>query len=274
MAAATANPAVTSTETDTQELTNSKIRSLRRFNGVMGGVHLVQAALMLVLSTAFALPVMTSFLQFDSATGTLTPNPTVAFELPIGPLVALFLFISAVAHFLIASPPIYPWYARNLKLGANYARWAEYALSSSVMIVVIAMLAGIYDIATLLVMFALNAMMNLFGWMMELHNQTTRKTDWTSYIFGVIAGIVPWIAIGIYLFGAGSGDARPPTFVYVIFGSIFVFFNSFAINMILQYRKVGRWRDYLFGERVYIILSLVAKSLLAWQVFFGTLRPM
>jgi hypothetical protein len=60
----------------------------------------------------------------------------------------------------------------------------------------------------------------------------------------------------------------------VIFGSIFVFFNVFAINMILQYKKVGRWRDYLFGERVYIILSLVAKSLLAWQVFFGTLRPM
>jgi hypothetical protein len=43
--------------------------------------------------------------------------------------------------------------------------------------------------------------------------------------------------------------------------------------MVLQYRKVGRWKDYLFGERMYIVLSLVAKSLLAWQIFFGTLRP-
>jgi len=41
----------------------------------------------------------------------------------------------------------------------------------------------------------------------------------------------------------------------------------------LQYKKVGKWQDYLYGERVYIILSLVAKSLLAWQVFAGTLRP-
>ncbi|MGQ9622655.1 MAG: hypothetical protein ACUVTO_04325 [Candidatus Caldatribacteriaceae bacterium] len=24
-------------------------------------------------------------------------------------------------------------------------------------------------------------------------------------------------------------------------------FNIFAINMVLQYRKVGPWRDYLFG---------------------------
>ena len=32
-----------------------------------------------------------------------------------------------------------------------------------------------------------------------------------------------------------------------------------------------RWADYLVGERTYITLSLVAKSLLAWQVFSGTL---
>jgi len=50
-----------------------------------------------------------------------------------------------------------------------------------------------------------------------------------------------------------------------------VFFNSFAVNMVLQYRQVGKWRDYLFGEVAYVFLSLVAKSLLAWQVFAGTL---
>jgi hypothetical protein len=42
--------------------------------------------------------------------------------------------------------------------------------------------------------------------------------------------------------------------------------------MFLQYRKVGPWKDYLFGERVYVFLSLFAKSALAWQVFAGTLR--
>jgi hypothetical protein len=42
-------------------------------------------------------------------------------------------------------------------------------------------------------------------------------------------------------------------------------------TMWLQYRRVGRWRSYLFGERAYFVLSLVAKSALAWQVFAGTL---
>jgi Heliorhodopsin len=137
------------------------------------------------------------------------------------------------------------------------------------MMVVIAMLVGIYDVVSLIAIFALNAAMILFGWLMELHNQTTTRTSWTAYTFGCLAGAVPWVAVAVYL----AGDADPPGFVYGIFASIFVFFNVFAVNMLLQYRKVGRWRDYLHGERVYMLLSLCAKSALAWQVFAGTLQP-
>jgi len=60
---------------------------------------------------------------------------------------------------------------------------------------------------------------------------------------------------------------------YGIFFSIFVFFNIFALNQYLQYKRIGKWSDYLYGEKMYILLSFVAKSLLAWQVFTGTLRP-
>jgi hypothetical protein len=52
-----------------------------------------------------------------------------------------------------------------------------------------------------------------------------------------------------------------------------VSFNIFAINMVLQRLKVGRWADYLHGERSYMILSLVAKTLLAWQVWSGVFMP-
>ena len=41
--------------------------------------------------------------------------------------------------------------------------------------------------------------------------------------------------------------------------------------MILQYKQVGPWRDYLFGEKVYIMLSLTAKALLAWLIFANVL---
>jgi hypothetical protein len=184
-------------------------------------------------------------------------------------MVALFLFISAFDHFLLAGP-LYGWYVSGLKENHNYARWYEYAISSSVMIVVIGVLVGVRDIAGIILIFTLNSTMNLFGLMMEKHNQTTKKTDWTSYIFGTYAGIIPWVVISIYLLGSGAGG-RVPDFVYYIYIVIGAFFFSFAFNMILQYKKVGRWKDYLFGEYVYILLSLFAKTVLAWLVFGGAL---
>jgi hypothetical protein len=247
---------------------------LRALNVGAGILHLVQGVAMLALANDFTLPVMSFFLGFEPGREpSLQPDPQVVFDLRIGPVVAAFLFLSAAAHLTVAAPRVHRWYRRNLDRGINPARWTEYSVSSTVMIVVIGMLVGIYDLAALLLLATANASMILFGWLMEEHNQTTPRTNWLSYWFGVFAGAMPWVAIAIYLAGAGSGEMGPPTFVYYIFVSIFLFFNVFAINMVLQYRRVGRWRDYRFGERVYIILSLSAKSLLAWQVFAGTLRP-
>jgi hypothetical protein len=61
--------------------------------------------------------------------------------------------------------------------------------------------------------------------------------------------------------------------VFTIIPTIFVFFNIFAVNIMLQYMKVGPWKDYLFGEWMYIVLSLFAKTALAWQIWLGTLAP-
>ncbi len=248
-------------------------KNLRSWNLAMFALHAIQSVAMLLLSNSFALPITTLFVEFDPATQKLGQDLQVITEVMIGPMVAAFLALSALAHLTVSLPGVYEWYVQNLKKGANYARWIEYSLSSSLMIVVIALLTGMYDAISLMLMFGLNAMMILFGWLMELHNQSTSKTNWTAYIFGCIAGVLPWVAIACYLAFAGEGDYKAPSFVYWIFFSMFIFFNTFAVNMVLQYKKIGKWKEYTYGEKMYIILSLVAKSLLAWQVFAGTLRP-
>jgi hypothetical protein len=247
---------------------------LRLFNAAMALLHLSQGVLMLLLSNDFSLPVTTSFLEFDEVSEKLVARDDTLLDLRIAPLVASFLFISAFAHLALTLPGVYQWYVRNLGLGINYARWYEYALSASVMIVVIAMLTGMYDLGSLILIFTLTAAMIFFGLLMEVQNHGAARVNWTPFVLGSVAGVIPWIVIGLYLLAPASrsiGDV--PTFVYAIYISLFVWFNMFAVNMWLQYRKVGPWRDYLFGERMYIILSLTAKSALAWQVFAGTLRP-
>ncbi|MGA1792537.1 MAG: heliorhodopsin HeR [Thermoplasmatota archaeon] len=251
---------------------NGVFRKLRIFNLVMAVLHFLQGLVMVIISNDFTIEVTRGYLDFDPVTERLFPETANVLDIRLGPLIASFLFMSSVAHFLIGTG-LYKRYVKDLRKGMNRFRWYEYSISASVMIVAIAMLTGIYDLGTLLLIFFMNLMMILFGLRMEVHNQGREHLDWSPFIYGCIAGVIPWIAIGIHLFGAGGGDGGPPTFVYYIYGSIAVFFNCFAINMVLQYKKVWKWKNYLFGETVYIILSLVAKSLLAWQVFAGTLRP-
>ena len=251
----------------------TKFAKLRRFNLIMGFLHLIQGIGMILLSNDTTYPIFTNYLTFNTSTMSLSPEPTLLYELRFGPAVAAFLLLSAIAHFSLSTFG-YKWYVSSLKKGMNPVRFYEYALSSSLMIVLIGMLVGIWDLGALILIFGVNAAMNLFGIMMEYHNQYTEKTNWLSFIFGSIAGIIPWIVIVLYFVGSiNSSEAKPPSFVYAIIPTIFVFFNIFAVNMVLQYKKVGKWKDYLYGERVYIILSLVAKTALAWQIFAGTLAP-
>lgn len=262
-----------------EETSEISFKNLRIFNGIMGGLHLVQAIIMLVAGLVitnikdFKLPITTDYLYYDEVLQRLVKGiPTQIGSIPIGVAVSTFLFLSAIAHFLTVLPSLNNFYNRNLEKGINYFRWFEYALSSSVMIVLIAMLFGVYDLSSLILIVGANATMNLMGLMMEIHNQTTQRTNWASFIIGTFIGLVPWLIIILYLAG-NPGVGNAPWFVWAIFGGYLGFFWSFPINMILQYAKVGKWKDYLFGERGYIILSLVSKSLLAWLVFAGTLQP-
>lgn len=244
---------------------------LRRFNAAMGIFHFIQGALMLLISNSVALPIQSNFLYYDGVS--ISTRTETLFELPIGPAVAAFLFMSALAHWAVASPWLYPWYVRNLKRRINYARWIEYSFSASWMLVIIALLVGIFDFGALLLIFVSCMVMNLCGMLMEMRNQDRQQVDWAPFYVGCIAGLVPWVVIIAYFVGAIAPYSDTiPSFVYLIIVSLFVTFNIFPLNMVLQYRKKGRWADYLVGERGYILLSLFAKSILAWQVWSGTLR--
>ena len=242
---------------------------LRRYNVVAAVVHAIQAVVVVILSNDFSLPVTGNYMTGPPGSG--SSEMVVIVDIPTGAAVAAFLALSAVFHVIVASQPFHGRYTAGLAQQHNYFRWVEYSLSSSLMIVLIAQLTGITDVAALLAIFGVNASMILFGALQEKYQQPG-DGGWVPFVFGCIAGIVPWLAVLVYVVAPGSTSAaEPPAFVYAIIVSLFIFFNTFALNQWLQYKQVGRIRDYLGGERAYITLSLVAKSLLAWQVFGGTL---
>lgn len=244
-------------------------RRLRALNVIVGLAHAAQAIVLLMIASDAALPVATTFLEGPPGSGDY--GRAELFELAFAPAVAAFLLLAAVDHLLVATPGISGWYDANVAAGRNPARWWEYSVSASLMVVLIAMLAGVTEAAALVAVFGVNAAMILFGLTMERVNDPGRDVDWRPFLYGCVAGAVPWIAIGLQIVVGESEGGDVPGFVIAIFVTLFVLFNSFAVNMALQYRQVGRWRDPAFAEAAYIVLSLTAKSLLAWQVYAGAL---
>jgi hypothetical protein len=239
---------------------------LRRYNVIAGCAHAAQAAAILLLANSFSLPVKATYMTGPPGPGVGQQIVTL-FNVRFAWAIAAFFGLSALAHFTVAGPRWKSYQAQLLK-NRNPYRWIEYSMSASIMIVLIAMLVGINDIAALIALVGVNASMIGFGWMQERYEEPGGGLG--PFWIGCLAGAVPWIAIGVYLAGPGANQ-HAPGFVYAIFFSLFLLFNCFAVTQLLQYKQVSKWKDYLAGESTYVTLSLVAKSLLAWQIFASTL---
>ncbi|MBC8091642.1 MAG: heliorhodopsin HeR [Pseudonocardia sp.] len=247
------------------DLTAPRLRRLRTWNVALTVLHAAQAVAVLVIASDFAIDLTTAYPA--GPPGTPVPQAESAFAVPIGPAIAVFLALAALDH-LLTGVLLRRTYESGLARGVNPFRWLEYSLSSTIMVVLVAMYAGIIQVSAVIAIVGANVAMILFGWVQERTNPPGRRpADLAPFWFGCVAGAAPWVAITLNL--VGSEDV--PAFVYGIFFSLFAFFMSFAVNQWLQYRQVGPWRDYGFGESVYLVLSLAAKSALAWQIVAGSL---
>lgn len=246
-------------------VTSDRLRNLRIWNLGLTALHLIQAALVVLLAGDFAISVTSTFPQ--GPPGTPQPAPEALFEIPIGWATAIFLTLAALDH-LLTGTVARDRYESDLRRGINRFRWVEYSFSATLMVVLIALYSGITGINALVAIAGANVAMILFGWIQERMNPPHREeTTMLPFWFGTLAGLAPWVVIAINVVGAET----VPGFVYGIVVAQFVFFFSFGLNQWLQYRGVGRWADYAFGEKSYLVLSLVAKSVLAWQIFGGSL---
>ncbi|MFM8531361.1 MAG: heliorhodopsin HeR [Ilumatobacteraceae bacterium] len=248
------------TDTSTNRLAN-----LRKWNLSLTVLHAVQAVMILVMAGDFAITITSTFPA--GPPGTRLETPESLFDLPIGSAVAVFLALAALDH-LVTATVARSTYETDLGRGINRFRWVEYSLSATLMMILIASYSGITDIAAVLAIVGANVGMILFGWLQESNNPPGRAaTSMKPFWFGTIAGAMPWIAVWVNVIGA----VEVPGFVFGIVVAEQIFFFSFALNQWLQYRRVGRWADYLFGEKTYLVLSLAAKSFLAWQIYGGSL---
>ncbi len=246
-------------------VTEPRLAGLRRWNVALAVLHLAQAIVVVLLAGSFAITVTSSVPE--GPPGTAAAAPEALFDVPIGWAVAFFLLLAALDH-LLTGTISRRTYERDLRRGINRFRWVEYSVSATLMVVLIGFYSGITSINTVIAVAGANVGMILFGWLQELMNPPGRTTTtMLPFWFGTIVGLAPWVSIAFNIVGSET----VPGFVYGIVVVQAVLFFSFGLNQWLQYRGVGKWADYAYGEKTYLVLSLVAKSLLAWQIFAGSL---
>ncbi len=248
----------------------------RTLNFIFAGIYAVQAALLIVLSKAVTVPVSTSYLSLDPLLSqggkpVLAPATRNLFELNLTYLIVIIVLIAAITH-LIAATTYRKQYEAGLDNGFNKARWTAWGVAAPLLLTTIALVCGIYDISTLLAIIVLTFIATIMGSVMNKGNVKAKQVTWLSFVVGCIVGFVPLLIISIYLWGASVFGSGLPKAIYWIFASTLLFSFLFVVSSYLFYKKRGKWTDYLYAERVYMILSLVATTALVWQIFAAILH--
>ena len=178
-------------------------------------------------------------------------------------LVIAFLLLSSTSHLILLIPKIYDIYFSNLQKQINYFRWVEYSISSSIMMVILSLLVNITSIFSLLGIFIMQALVIGSGFLSEKQN-AGYKVDKYGLWLGYSIYAFLWVLLSFQFFRSGAFlDAS----IVNVFISMFVLFSLFPINNILSLSKRWGWKDYMFTEKCFTLLSLLAKGALALQIY-------
>lgn len=252
--------------------TTLSLNSLQKINLIAGGLYIIQAALILFFANNSTLSVTTQYLTTDSLLQTsgnsqLVPAFRYLADINVSFLIAGFLSVAAVMH-ILAATFLRRSYENSLARGTNPIRWYGFSMSAGLLMVTVALLVGIQDIASLIMIFGLMIIANITALVTEARPSSRRL----GVIVGGLASLLPWLAIALYVVHTRVyGDVVLSGYVYALIGSLFVLMAVLASNFYLHYKKVSKWSNYLFVETAVLVTSFVLKTAVAWQIFVGIL---
>jgi hypothetical protein len=193
------------------------------------------------------------------------------FDLNITYVVAAFLVVGAVIYGLMAL-----WlrrrYEANLADKRNMWRWLNFGIGGGLIFVTLGLVNGINDLASLLMLFTLVGLMAALAHMLERFRDSLLLPKRLQIVLALGVVVVPWLVFGLYLKDAIWYGQGLPNFVYWLDASVLLANLLLLVNFRRDRRAQGRWSDYLFAERAYIVLGAATATAVALQVFSGTLR--
>lgn len=258
-------------------LSSEESRKLFIWNFCLGLLHLASGIVVIFITdTSATTPIYTFFPNPDTdvLSDTWEPTPNKIYDVPVGWFSAATLLVAAINHLLVASFGRY-YYEKYLNYNRNPFRWFEYAISASIMHVMIAQLVGVFSINLLFSIFGFSLMSMIFGNEQEILNSSRDRNDnepvqWRPFCLGWIPHIFGWVSILSFFFVFEARDGETPIFVWAVILLVFSFDLAFRIITFKQQRAKNSFYRFSQGELWFCALSLISKQALAWVNYAGT----
>ena len=268
--AATTKPSVA------QKETGSPKNNLRAWNLRLGLLLVVMAVAVVVAGNSETVPVTTQYLAKDTLASEAAGHDVLATatrhlaDVRLSWIVAKFLLIFAVFYLLYATL-LRKHYETWLDGGVNKLRWVSLGAGTGLMAVAVAMLSGISDLGYLVLIFSSLLILGSLSTVVELIGPG-RKLRKYVIITALCTAALPVIVIGRTAAGVPLYDGSLPTYMYYLYGSMFLVAGAVAAACIFRLRKRGKWADTYYTERMFMGLGFAAATILALQIFAGALQ--
>lgn len=257
--------------------------SFKRWHIVLAGLYTVQALAILLFSVPHNEPITVSYLTRDTLQSRLTHHTVLApavhqlSTLNIAWLIAVSLLLIALMHLLFATY-YRTQYEATLKRRVQPMRWLVYGILFVCMLTTVGLLAGDSNVPTILITCTLALATACMAFISEVASTQQTKGEISLrtpvQIAGVTMTAAPIAALLIFAAAANLfGSSTTPTYIYGLLAVIVVWVGAIITNIYLLYMKRGVWSSYVYGERLYMLLTVACLSVFAWGTFLAVLRP-
>ena len=239
----------------------------RKTNIVLAIIHALLTVLIgsLVLPNDFNMDFTTRVHGFSKVGPAIVPESRVGRNLNNyikGGLVFFYVW-TALAHTIYAIDP-FGYYTKSVQSGINVMRWIEYAVSATVMLGIMAIISGVRDdYAFDLLLYMSVAIMSTGYWYESTNGSKVSLFIGFMLLFGVAVTIIS--SFNRTLNDVNNIGVTIPDFVYGVVYIMLGFYSVFGVVPLMPKR---------FQERIYMVLSLLAKGCLGVLLAIGANRGM
>lgn len=235
-----------------------------------------EAVAIVLLGGSQTVPITAQYLATDQlasqAAGheVLAPAVRHLWDVQLSWVVAKFLLVFA-AVYLLAATVFRARYEAWLERGVNKLRWVAAGFGGGIIAVALAMLSGISEMSTLVLIYT-SVLAGCFAAMgVELIGPGRRLRKLLVAV--ACLGVLPAIAVSVAVAGrVALFDGSLPDFVYYVYASVVLLLAAGMLANYFRLKLRGKWADTVYTEQMFMFLGFLTASVVAWQIYAGALQ--